>query len=54
MTTAAQVTAEERSVRRWGGLAGIGGGVLFIIVFAIVIAFAGPDPVARRSNHEVP
>ncbi len=45
MTTAAQVTAGERSVRRWGGLASLGGGVLFILVFAIVISFAGPDPV---------
>lgn len=35
----------DKSVLRWGGLAGIGGGLLFILVFAWVIVFAGPDPV---------
>ncbi len=45
MPTAARVMAEERNVLRWGGLASLGGGVLFILVFAIVISFAGPDPV---------
>jgi hypothetical protein len=34
----------DKSVLRWGGLASIGGGLLFILVFAWVIAFAGPDP----------
>jgi hypothetical protein len=34
----------DKSVLRWGGLAGIGGGLLFILVFAWVIIFAGPDP----------
>ncbi len=32
------------SVARWGGLAGIGGSLLFIVVFAIVAIFAGPEP----------
>jgi hypothetical protein len=31
-----QNTAQERSVLRWGGLAGILGGILFIVVWAIV------------------
>jgi hypothetical protein len=31
-------------VTRWGALAGIFGSLLFIAVFAIVIAMAGPDP----------
>ena len=35
---------EEKSVLRWGGLAGILGGIIFILVFVIVIAFVGPDP----------
>ena len=35
---------EERSVLRWGGLAGILGGIIFILVFVIVIVFAGADP----------
>ena len=45
MSTARRPMAEERSVLRWGGLASIVGGVLFIAVFAIVISLAGPDPV---------
>ena len=35
---------EERSVLRWGGLAGILGGIIFIVVFMVVIAFVGADP----------
>ncbi|MBA3423864.1 MAG: DUF4386 family protein [Rubrobacter sp.] len=34
---------EEKSVLRWGGLAGILGGIIFILVFVIVIAFVGLD-----------
>ena len=34
----------EKSVLRWGGLAGILGGILLVTVFAIVIVFVGPDP----------
>jgi len=33
----------EKSVLRWGGLAGILGGIIFILVFVIVIAFVGLD-----------
>jgi hypothetical protein len=36
---------EEKSVLRWGGLAGILGGIVFILVFVVVIAFVGPEPV---------
>jgi hypothetical protein len=35
---------EEKSVMRWGGLAGILGGIVFVLVFVVVIAFVGPDP----------
>ena len=34
----------DKSILRWGGLTSIGGGLLFILVFAWVIIFAGPDP----------
>lgn len=34
----------DTSVLRWGGSASIGGGLLFILIFAWVIIFAGPDP----------
>ncbi len=34
----------DKSVLRWGGLTSIGGGLLFILVFAWVGIFAGPDP----------
>jgi len=40
----AQRHHEDSSVARWGGLAGIGGSVLFVVVFAIVTIFAGPEP----------
>jgi hypothetical protein len=39
-----QVIDEDKSVLRWGGLAGILGGIVFILVFVIVIAFVGADP----------
>ncbi len=39
-----QKMEEENGVLRWGGLAGILGGILFILVFVIVIAFVGLDP----------
>ena len=38
-------TSGEQRVLRWGGLAGILGGLLFIVVFLIVGVFIGPDPV---------
>ena len=41
---AAQRNHEDRSILRWGGLAGIGGSVLLVVVFAIVGIFAGPEP----------
>jgi hypothetical protein len=34
----------EKSVLRWGGLAGIVGGLLLVAVFLIVGVFVGPDP----------
>ena len=37
--------AGEKSVLRWGGLAGILGGITFVLVFVVVIVFVGPDPV---------
>jgi hypothetical protein len=40
----AQRRDDDRSVARWGGLAGIAGAVLLVVVFAIVGLFAGPDP----------
>jgi hypothetical protein len=35
---------EEKSVLRWGGLAGTLGGLIFIVDFVIVIAFVGAEP----------
>ena len=40
----AEQTHEDSSILRWGGLAGIGGSVLFVVVFAVVGVFAGPEP----------
>ena len=34
----------ERSVLRWGGLAGALGGLLFLVVFAVVGVLVGPEP----------
>jgi hypothetical protein len=39
-----QVIDEDKSVLRWGGLAGLLGGIIFILVFVVVIAFVGADP----------
>jgi hypothetical protein len=39
-----QAIDEDRGVLRWGGLAGILGGLIFIVVFVIVIAFVGAEP----------
>src|ERR687893_2861774 len=41
---AEQKMDEEQSVLRWGGLAGIVGGILLVAVFVIVGVFVGPDP----------
>jgi hypothetical protein len=35
---------DEKSVLRWGGLAGILGSIIFILVFVIVIVFVGAEP----------
>ncbi len=40
----AQRHHEDSSIARWGGLAGIGGSVLFVVVFAIVAIFVGSEP----------
>jgi hypothetical protein len=39
-----QKTEEEKSVLRWGGLAGMLGGILFILVMVFVEVLIGPDP----------
>lgn len=39
-----QRTDSEKTVLRWGGLAGLVGGALFIIVFGIVGVFVGAEP----------
>jgi hypothetical protein len=41
-------TQNERSVLRWGGLAGVFSGVLLLIVFGIVGAFIGTDPAVAE------
>jgi Domain of unknown function (DUF4386) len=48
----AQRQHEDRSIARWGGLAGISGSVLLIVVFAIVAIFAGPDPAGPEGPIE--
>jgi hypothetical protein len=40
----AMVNAEDRGILRWGGLAGVLGGFLFIVVFVIVGIFVGAEP----------
>jgi hypothetical protein len=44
MLQPAQRHHEDSSILKWGGLAGIGGSFLFIVVFAVVGIFAGPEP----------
>lgn len=39
-----QKMAQEKSVLRWGGLAGILGSIIFILVFVIVIVLVGEEP----------
>lgn len=41
---------EDRSVLRWGGLAGILGGIVLIVVFAIVAVFVGADALEPAGN----
>lgn len=44
---------QEQSVLRWGGLAGMLGGLLFIVVFAVVIAFVGANPAEPEEFPEI-
>jgi hypothetical protein len=44
MMNDSQKMEQEKSVLRWGGLAGIVGGILLVAVFVIVGVFVGPDP----------
>jgi len=43
-----QKVEQEKSVLRWGGLAGIIGSIVFILVFIIVIVFVGEEPVELK------
>jgi hypothetical protein len=43
-----QKMEQEKSVLRWGGLAGILGGSIFILVFVVVAVFVGPDPTELK------
>ncbi len=45
-----EAMVEEKSVLRWGGLAGILGSISFILVFVVVIAFVGPDPASAEGE----
>lgn len=40
----AQQLEQERSVLRWGGIAGVVGSMLFLVVFVIVGVFVGGEP----------
>ncbi len=44
MNAQTQQVEQERSVLRWGGLAGMVGSLVFVIVFVIVAVFVGSDP----------
>jgi hypothetical protein len=39
-----QKMEQEKSVLRWGGLAGMLGAILFMLVWVVVGVFVGPDP----------
>jgi len=47
-----QAMQDEKSVLRWGGLAGLLGGILFIVIFGVVAVFVGldltPEEMIRR------
>jgi len=45
MMTDLQKMEPEKSVLRWGGLAGMLGGIMFILVMVFVIVFVPPDPI---------
>jgi len=44
----------EQSLLRWGGLAGILGGIFFVLTFAVVIGFALPDPADPKALARFP
>jgi hypothetical protein len=44
MVNASRVMDEDRNILRWGGLAGLVGGLLLILVFVIVGVFIGAEP----------
>ena len=48
-----QKMAEEKSVLRWGGLAGILGSITFILVFVIVFTFVLPLPAVAADTAAV-
>jgi hypothetical protein len=43
MIAQGQQVEQERSVLKWGGLAGMAGSLIFVIVFVIVAVFVGSD-----------
>lgn len=43
----------DRSLLRWGGLAGIAGGLVFILIFVVVIVFVGTDLTAADAEEWV-
>jgi Domain of unknown function (DUF4386) len=44
----------ERSILRWGGLAGILGGIFFVLSFVVVIGFQLPDPADPKALTRFP
>ncbi|HZG44110.1 MAG TPA: hypothetical protein VEY93_14275, partial [Longimicrobium sp.] len=44
-----QKMAQEKSVLRWGGLAGILGSILMLVAFVVVGAFVGMDITPEQS-----
>lgn len=44
--------AQERSVLRWGGVAGMAGSLVLVVVFAVVIVFVGMEPVGPEEAVE--
>jgi hypothetical protein len=47
-----QTMEEEKSVLRWGGLAGILGSIIFILVFVVVAVFVGEEPAELAGRVE--
>ena len=47
------VSTVDRSLLRWGGLAGIAGGLLFILIFVVVVLFVGTDLTAADAEEWV-